>query len=233
MAGMFSWQNWKNLVVGKGAPKGAGKGAPTTGPLYPDTPGEGNLPNWQMSNRLKVLCKDFEDRKEKEEKDKQDKTMETKLEEMMVARGLTGKRKGSHTTPSPKKKTAAAASPALGTIRPGDDDDNSGSDEEEDDKSAVKEIATKEAYMSATDVEKIAKKMGVTVTFGKDKNKPVALSEAATEIASNVEFSRKKWAKGRQKLFGLSASSAGSRMSETAIVASTLSGYLGKHAQVL
>ena len=60
MAGLLSTQNWRNLLFGfrpKGAQKGGVAGAPPG--LY-DGDGGPNLQYWDMSNRVKALCKYYD-----------------------------------------------------------------------------------------------------------------------------------------------------------------------------
>ena len=76
-------------------------------------------------------------------------------------------------------------------------------------------------------------KHNVSLSLGEDKSAPISLTEAAKEIAGHSSFSRQKWLKARQDMFGLSAPSAGSRLNEKAIVSSVLCGYLGKWANKL
>jgi hypothetical protein len=193
-----------------------------------------------MSNRVKVLCKDYEVRiaKAKTEADKAQRKQEMISELQAMGLVVTGgkggglgqTRKGpSVGSESPgKKQRSTSPTPALGGL----DDQDEGSDAGE---VAITSINHKEAYLSLGTIEKIAAKHDVVVEWGqdKDKNSPMSLSEAADQIIESKGFSRRKWLDQRQKIFGLAASSAGSRLKDNALVSSVLSGYLGKFAQKL
>ena len=108
-----------------------------------------------------------------------------------------------------------------------DEDDAAG------DEDAVLNINPKEAFMAVGTIEKISAKHGVPINLGKEKDKPISLTDAATAITADMKFSLTKWSKSRRELFGMKASSAGSRLPPVAIVSSALSGFLGKHANKL
>ena len=190
-----------------------------------------------MSNRVKVPCKDYEERiaKAKTAADKEQRKQEmiAELQSMGIVvqpgkgvppgRGLKGRTPGAE----PPAKKSRSSSPALADL-PDDDEEHSDPDEP-----AITSINHKEAYLSVETIEKIASKHDVNVKLGKDKDAPMSRSEAADAIILANGFSRKKWLEARQKIFGLAASSAGSKLQEAAIVSSTLSGYLGKYANKL
>ena len=50
---------------------------------------------------------------------------------------------------------------------------------------------------------------------------------------NSSKFKTKVWLEKRNKLFNFSASSAGSKLPPSAVVSSVLTGYLGKHANML
>ena len=108
-----------------------------------------------------------------------------------------------------------------------DDDDNAGDDH------AVLNIDPKEAFMAIGTIEKISAKHGVPINLGNEKDKPISLTDAATAITADLKFSLLKWNKSRRELFGMKATSAGSKMPPVAIVSSALTGFLGKHANKL
>ena len=83
--------------------------------------------------------------------------------------------------------------------------------------------------MRCGDIEVIAEKIGVTVTLGKEDD-PISLTTAAAKIVAARGFSRNDWQKERQKIYGMKASSAGSRLKDDAMVCCLLVGHLGKHA---
>ena len=86
--------------------------------------------------------------------------------------------------------------------------------------------------MAATTLSKIAKKMNLNIVFHQTGDTPVSLSTAADLIVADSEFSRKEWLKKRNEIYGYNGS-AGSKMENDQIVASMLSGYLGKLAHDL
>lgn len=245
MAGIFSWQNWKNLVVGKGSGKGKGGDKGGNSHLYPES-ADPNLPVCALSNRVKVLCKDFEERKEKQGAEKETSKQEELFKRLtrergldpdaMVAKGAVRTGKGPVVITPPKKKLKKGpggqiviASGALDSIGLGDDDDDSGSDGGASTTSGITTVAKKDAFMRCGDIETIAKKIGVTISLGKEDD-PISLTNAAAKIVAARGFSRNDWQKERQKVYGLGASSAGSRLKDDAMVCSLLIGHLGRHA---
>ena len=120
-----------------------------------------------------------------------------------------------------RKKQPATNSPGLAGVHDDEEDDDDATD-------GILAIDHKEAYMAAGTAEKIAAKHNVSLSLGEDKSAPISLTAAATEISGHNPFTRRKWLKARQDMFGLSAPSAGSRLNEKAIVSSVLCGYLGK-----
>ena len=239
MAGVLSWRNWKNLIVGyrpKGGPKGGSPSSPTD--LY-ESDGTANLPYWDMSNRVKILCKYYEEKKAEAktamEKEERANELVQQLRSMGYQVAGTGKGPGKHgppgfpgtiTPPKRHKKDNTTIPPGLAGLR----------DEEEDDDDTSEGIFTvshKEAYLAVGTAEKIAAKHNVALSLGEDKSTPISLTDAAKEISTHTSFSRQKWMKARQDMFGLKAESAGSRLNETALVSSVLCGYLGKWANKL
>ena len=87
--------------------------------------------------------------------------------------------------------------------------------------------------MAVGTVEEIAARHGVSLSLGDDKMAPISLTAAATEIVAHNSFSKLKWQKARKDMYGLAATSAGSRLTDTALVSSSLCGYLGKLANKL
>ena len=87
--------------------------------------------------------------------------------------------------------------------------------------------------MSVETVEKIAAKLSCPINLGSNKGAPISLSDAADAIMNSPKFKTKVWLEKRNKLFNFSASSAGSKLPPSAVVSSVLTGYLGKHANML
>ena len=98
---------------------------------------------------------------------------------------------------------------------------------------AIVTINAKEASMAVGTLEKICTKLDCNIVLGNGKDKPMSPSDAADLIAKHGQFSLKRWRKERIAIFGLTSSSAGSKIDAPGIIASTLTGYLGKDASLL
>ena len=235
MAGIFSKKNWSNLLFGfrgkgdgKGAP-GGGAGGATTVSWEGD--GSPNLPYWDISNRVKILSKDYEQRKEGERKQADKETRVKEMREELQAMGFTvsgsatrRRKNDAADTGKGTRKPGKGTTPALGAATSDDDDDDSG---------AITEISEKEAFLSCKTAEKIAASYGCNIRCGEEPLAPISLTDVAALVVNDRGFSRSKLMKSRQDLYGMKASSAGSKMTDEALVASLLAGHLGKMSQKL
>ena len=106
-------------------------------------------------------------------------------------------------------------------------------EEEEETGGGITNVTHKEAFMSVETVEKIAAKLSCPINLGNNKAAPISLSDAADAIMNSPKFKVKVWLEKRNKLFNFTASSAGSKLPPSAVVSSVLTGYLGKHANML
>jgi hypothetical protein len=128
---------------------------------------------------------------------------------------------GGEVPPKERRTGAPVTTPVLGEVA---------DDSEPEEGGGITTITHKEAYLCVQTLEQISKKHDTNVKLGDEKETPMSLSDAAKLTIAAPGFSRPKWLSARQKIFGLSASSAGSSLSPAAIACSVLSGYLGKHA---
>ena len=106
-------------------------------------------------------------------------------------------------------------------------------EEDEETGGGIINVTHKEAFMSVETVEKISAKMSCPVNLGNNKQAPISLSDAADAITNCTKSKIKIWLEKRNALFNFKATSAGSRLPETAVVSSVLTGFLGKHANML
>ena len=107
--------------------------------------------------------------------------------------------------------------------------------DEDDDRTTagILEMDHKEAFLSVKTVESIANKFNVNISLGDKKELPISATDAATKIKQHPQYVRKTWMKARQDMFGLKASSAGSRLPDEGLISSALVGYLAKSANLL
>ena len=233
MAGLLNRKNWSNLIFGFRGNKGDGKGAPAPGAsavISWEGDGSANLAYWDMSNRVKILCKAHEhnetEKKKMADKETRVKEMREELQNMgfAVTGGARQKRKG-----GPELQGSGKGARKSKTAAPALED----ADEDEDEDGGLLEISEKEAFLACKTAEKIGAHYGFTIKCGDEANAPISLTDVADLIINHKNYSRAKVMKERQALYGMKASSAGSKMSEHAIVASLLAGHLGKLANKL
>jgi len=229
MAGILSWQNWRNLIVEKG--KGKGGPPPNDGSLYAPIEGQRVLPFVEMSNRVMTLSRDYEERVTQKKKEEESVQRKKDVADELHRLGITpprtdGKGKGPGSPGSPPAKRPRGA--GLSELANDEDFDESAGT------TAITEVDQNEAFLCVGTVEKICRKLSVTIILdAKEKQKPISLSEAADSIKLHDAFNHTTWDKKRRELFGLGSRTTGKKQEDHALICSVLAGFLGKHAHQL
>ena len=192
--------------------------------LYAPQPGQKALIFMDISNRVQTLCRDYEQRAQLVNAEQEAKKLNDAVIAQLKNLGYVNKGTGSSSSDGlPGDKRPALAGLGLPARKSLKRADSSASDNHNDNNSeeGITTCDEDEVYLSVKKAEAIAKKYECTLVIHENKNKPVAVTDAANSISAHKNYNRGKWLKARNTLCGHNAN-AGRSLESIQIVASVL-----------